>query len=923
MASASELIDYLRRCYEADNRETGVANLFHEKIRHLRFISGDEVALSGILPRIPLPPKYATTLRKEAFKYRRDKTLVYAALPVVGNGESYGCLPKQVCAPLLLLPVDFEEVADAVFLRIAPGEMRVNFPALLAIAEATGADSKQLEEFLIELPPLPWPRERLHAIAANLAELLPAVDFTPLAGFPSLMPVDSAATDLHCVPAAAVALLPNSPETRGVLYELSQLRTAKYLSRPLASLVQDDASVSARRTSMKATALRGSPLVPSVLSAAQRSTVDASRRFPLTLVVGPPGTGKSHTIASIALDHLARGQTVLIASRTDQAVDVVAGKIETLIGASDAVVRAGRKEHMRELKSKLENLLSGIAPTAAASHGGDFDAKSLRRQLNKLDRGIDGLETSIVKAMTHEVAWGALQARSDSSAFGKLVNSFAKSYRNWQLGETDIWEQLQHYQSLLDRRNQLTNTYLRRTLQERVWRLLNRRREDLNKFLQALRARSDSKQHSLFGEINFADLLQAFPVWLCKLTDLSNVLPLESGLFDVVILDEATQCDIASCLPLLQRGKRGVVVGDPKQLRHISFLPEARHQAIAQDCQLSLAQQVQYHYRDKSILDAASEHIADQHRVSFLNEHFRSLPGIIAFSNTHFYANSLAVMRERPDTIDLPCVQERRVQGSRDAGGVNAIEADQLVQDVVEYINSQSSAGSTNGSTSPQTIGVLSPFRNQVDYLAKALDNRLSYEQMRHHDLLLGTAHTFQGEERDVMFLSLAIDDSAHSATLRYLNTPNLLNVSITRARQLQTLYTSFDCQQLAPSSLLYQLLRHGYQADISRASHTAAIDTFRSEVILGVERAGLQAWRDFRVASEPMDLIVGSPGRCLAIDLVGYPGHLAGAYSLERYRMVHRAGLCVLPLSYRAWCRDPQNVLRRICKTLQVTDHE
>lgn len=921
MASASELIDYLRRCYEADNRETGVTNLFHEKIRHLRFLSGDEVALSGISPRIPLPPKYATTLRKEAFKFRRDKTLVYAVLPIVGNGEFHGCLPKQVCAPLLFLTVAFEEVAGAFFLRIASGEMRVNFPALLAIAEVTGADSQRLEEFLSELPSLPWSRERVHDIAASLAELLPAVDFTPLAGFPKLMPGASQATKLICVPAAAVALLPNSPETRGVLYELAQLRSVEHLSPPLTCILQDDArhSASSRSPAWAGRAIHGNPLVPSVLSTAQRNTVDAARRFPLTQVVGAPGTGKSHTIASIALDHLSRGQTVLIASRTDQAVDVVAGKIETLIGAADSVVRAGRKEHMRELKSKLENLLSGITCGPATGQVDVSDAKSLRRQLKTLDREIKGSETRIVRAMAHEVAWGELHVQPSSGAFSQLANSLAKSYRNWRLKRTDVWEQLLHYQSLLDLRLQLTTTFLRRTLQERVRRLLNRRRADLTKFLQALRTRSDSKQHTLFGEINFDDLLQAFPVWLCKLTDLSNVLPFENGLFDVVILDEATQCDIASCLPLLQRGKRGVVVGDPKQLRHISFLPEARRQSIAQDCQLSLEQEIQFHYRNKSILDVASEHIADHSRVSFLNEHFRSLPAIIAFSNFHFYANSLVVMRERPDTVGLPCVQQRRTEGRRDASGVNAIEADQLVQDVVDYISSQSSQQASGDTASPQTIGVLSPFRNQVDYLAKALDKRLSYEQMQRHDLLLGTAHTFQGEERDQMFVSLAIDDFAHSATLRYINTPNLLNVSVTRARNLQILYTSFDCQQLDPSSLLYQLLRHRYQLDVTTTSHTAAIDPFRREVIQGVERAGLRVWRNFRVASQPMDLIIASPRQCLAIDLVGYPGHLAGAYSLERYRMVHRTGLSVLPLSYRDWCREPESILQRLFEILEV----
>lgn len=122
---------------------------------------------------------------------------------------------------------------------------------------------------------------------------------------------------------------------------------------------------------------------------------------------------------------------------------------------------------------------------------------------------------------------------------------------------------------------------------------------------------------------------------------------------------------------------------------------------------------------------------------------------------------------------------------------------------------------------------------------------------------------------------------------------------------------------------MLYQLLRHRYQLNVPNTPLTSVIDTFRREVIRGVERTGLRVWRDFRVASEPMDLIIASPRQCLAVDLVGYPGHLAGAYSLERYRMVHRTGLSVLPLSYRDWCDDPENTLQRLSEMLEVADRD
>ncbi len=913
MASASQLIDYLRKCYEADNRETVISNLLQSKHRLLRFIEGDEAIISGTLPRVALPPQYALSLRKEAYKYRRDKSLVYAALPIVGRGEAYSGLPDVVCAPLLFLSAGFEEIQGSFFLRPNSDELRINFAALALIAEATGADATALEQALARLPPLPWPRERLHPLAATLAELLPAVDFTSLASFPRLF---SAATiqnytdkPLACLPAASVALLPNSPEARGVLFELSELSNLKHPSPPLRCLIEEEFDKSTGRSRKR----WHRPVTPSVLSSAQQQALVASSLHPLTLVVGPPGTGKSHTIASIALDHLSRNQTVLIASRTDQAVDVVAGKIESLIGPSAAIVRAGRKSHLRELKNKLEDLLSGISASGIVAQSTEFNSRTLKRDLWRLDRAINRSEALISSLSRLEIAWGSLEALPASGFVGRLKDSLAKQFCNWQIGDADLWRELECYQSQLNQRQALAQKTLQNLLKERVQRLLRRQRDDLVKFLAAIRARSDSKQQGLFEEIRFDSLLHAFPVWLCKLTDLSHVLPWRRGLFDVVILDEATQCDIASCLPLLHRGKRGVVVGDPKQLRHISFLPETRQSAVAQECQLTAGEQEKFHYRNKSILDAVGDSLSDQSRVSFLNEYFRSLPDIIRFSNSHFYSNSLAIMREQPSTANLCCVHVRRCTGKRDPSGANRIEADQLVADLVQCIEASSV-------DAPPTIGVISPFRDQVEYLASSLDRSLSFEQMRRHDLLIGTAHTFQGEERDEMYISLAIDDTAHSATMRFLNNPQLLNVAVTRARHLQFLYASFDPQQLDKQSLLSQLM-HSVESPMAHRTNTnAPVDAFRTEIARELEKLGLRTWQDFCIASEPIDLIIESSERSLALDLIGYPGQLSTAYPLERYRMLHRAGLDILPLSYRDWRLRRGPVLQRIQEFLKVT---
>ena len=148
------------------------------------------------------------------------------------------------------------------------------------------------------------------------------------------------------------------------------------------------------------------------------------------------------------------------------------------------------------------------------------------------------------------------------------------------------------------------------------------------------------------------------------------------------MVDEATQCDLASPLPALHRARRAVVTGDPRQLRHVSFLSEARILQLAERHGISPDELDAVHYRRRSLLDLVTERAASQAQVVLLDEHFRSQPRIIAFSNREFYGDRLKVMTQRPETVRHPSLELRRVPGHRDPRGVNEVEADRLVEEV-------------------------------------------------------------------------------------------------------------------------------------------------------------------------------------------------------------------------------------------------
>ena len=183
----------------------------------------------------------------------------------------------------------------------------------------------------------------------------------------------------------------------------------------------------------------------------------------------------------------------------------------------------------------------------------------------------------------------------------------------------------------------VTKSYLKSNFNRQVHQALFHNRTMFRDFLKSLSARQSSKQERLFEKIDLKLLKQTFPIWLVNMADVHNALPLQKEFFDLAIIDEASQCDIASCLPIIQRAKRVVIVGDPKQLKHVSFLSRSAQMALEEKNGIVRGPaEIYTDYRNTSILDLVNDRITNQEQVCFLNEHFRSQPQIIAFSNKAF-----------------------------------------------------------------------------------------------------------------------------------------------------------------------------------------------------------------------------------------------------------------------------------------------
>ena len=901
--SPADPIGYLASCYEADNRESSIFDLFHKEIQNRHFATETEVLSSGLQAGLAIPVKRGLAALKAAATYKREKSLIYGIFPIVGKYTSSDGTERKLAAPVLYYPArlrqaNLDEGEEIVYLSIESAEQRINFPVFAELVGEKDGGSDVLEKIMRRIPEPPFGAAEISELMQIFRDFFPDVQVDELYRWPKLVSekaVRAAAKEsgvsLSCLPAAAMALVPNPRAARGVLFELPEI--ARNFSPPMRALFGDEVPEGEASHEMPVTSA-----VPAVLSGAQQKILRSARRRPLTLVVGPPGTGKSYTLSAVALDHVVRGESVLIACRIDRALDVIEDKLQAMLGETTTILRGGSRDYLRDLKAFLKRVLSGQVTDETKR------ARKLERDLARHVKTIGSYERQLLRRTTLEHRYGEL-ASAESTSLGTL-DGIRLRWLAWRVGRaTPHWELHAHMGARQEERIACATGLLAARRSSQMARLLATHRRGLKRFLDAIRARTSSRQEKLFAEIDLPSLTQAFPLWMSTFRDLHRLVPFEKELFDVVIVDEATQSDMASPLPALYRARRAVVTGDPEQLRHVSFLSRARQGALADDHALPEAMRSSLDYRDKSLLDLVDDALESQDQVAFLDEHFRSMPQIIAFSNRAFYGGALRVMTARPETLRERAVEIRNVSGRRDANGVNTVEADALVDELARRIEAQAALGSSLS----HTIGVLSPFRDQVEHLAKIIHDRLDVAAIDKHDIVIGTAYSFQGDERDVMLLSFAVDAESHPTSLRYLSQPDVFNVSITRARNYQILFTSLAAEAAPKNSLLARYLSE-MQKDPEEAAPTTADgphDAFLEDVTARLEKHAFCVWPRYAVAGLTVDLVVEKNDKAFGIDLIGFPGDLAPAIDLERYRMFRRAGLSLFALPYSAWQKDAE----------------
>ncbi len=896
----NNIVSFYRDCYYHDRNKKSLNNIFSKDIEYLQFIKEEEYLFTEFLPYISIEGDDAEKISKSLFLYRKEKELIYGSLFLVGQYRDEDDEFQRYCSPLLLRKAKISKKEEHFILTIDSSKTICNEGLLKAIIESDD-DYYSATKEIANIGSGVINPSAVSQISMELKKYLPQFDSVEIARYPELCDRKSIkklydnlgperGDECSILPASTLFLTKKMDSSRGVLDELKIMSNDDQFSAPLNDILTP--KVSSIQTSVS-----HKNYSPSILSEAQENSQISSKINTNSMLIGPPGTGKSFTISSIVLEHITEGKSVLVSSKMEQALDVVGNMIENKLDIDNYVIRGGKGDYMKNLKSFLKDILAGILTEKSS---GNAKSASLKQNLDSVILQIEKIEKILCKAALKEIRNGQ---RLDAP------NGITDHVFKWMLFklikfQKPLWEKYKTYDSLLQKRVKLSEDYLKETNSQRLNKALNDYRKMLNDFLKAIRSRTGGKQEDFFEKVDFSILLKIFPVWLVNSKDIYRILPLKRELFDLAIIDEATQCDIASCLPILQRAKRVIISGDPKQLRHLSFLPIQRQNELILKYELSSLDK--YDYRQKSILDFYLENITNQNSITFLNEHYRSHPSIINYSNHTYYHNKLYVMTEKSDSRSHNRVQLIHTKGSRDATGVNADEADKCLEKIKEIIENHSDARKP-------TIGILSPFRKQADHLLNLVNASFPLSQIESYGILVGTPYTFQGEERDIMILSLAIDDSSSGMTHRYLSKEGVFNVAITRAKSDQFIYYSFNHQNLKSESILTSYINSIRRYKVQGQEKVSSNDIFAQDVAEELNRMDILSEVSVTLSGYKFDLTASKDGKTIGIDLISYPGDFEETYSLSRYRMFQRIGFKIFPLPYKRWAMNKEKCLQTI----------
>ncbi|NLO32613.1 MAG: AAA family ATPase [Candidatus Hydrogenedentes bacterium] len=428
---------------------------------------------------------------------------------------------------------------------------------------------------------------------------------------------------------------------------------------------------------------------------------------------------------------------------------------------------------------------------------------------------------------------------------------------------------------------------------------------------------------------------EAVPAWVMPLHRVWDTVSPAPGMFDVIIVDEASQCGVEA-LPLLYLGKKILIVGDDKQIS-----PDAV--GLSRDSVHRLMEEFLHDFQYKSSFDVESS-LFDHGKLLYgtqritLREHFRCMPEIIRFSNDLCYSDTPLIPLRQYGPDRLPPLEHVFISGGYREGSnnltINRPEAEAILDRIMAICH--------DSRYNDKTMGVVILQGNaQAGLIEKLLLERLGAEEIERRRLICGNPYSFQGDERDIMFLSLVAASNKRIGPLTKPADERRFNVAASRARDMMILFHSVTCDDLSATCLRRQLLeffentkpqqiagierdeleRRAVQDNRSVVKPPAPFESwFEVDVALELLRKNFNVLSQHEVAGKRIDLVVEGGQARLAVECDGDNWHGADRYEadMQRQRQLERCGWEFFRVRESAFYSNKKNALVGLWQTLR-----
>ena len=445
----------------------------------------------------------------------------------------------------------------------------------------------------------------------------------------------------------------------------------------------------------------------------------------------------------------------------------------------------------------------------------------------------------------------------------------------------------------------------------------------------------NAPRHRHEAQMHLNQCRKAVPAWVMPLHRVWDTVDPEPRMFDAIIVDEASQCGVEA-LPLFYMSKKLLIVGDDKQIS-----PEAV--GLKRDEVYGLREQFLHDFRFKASFDIQSS-LFDHGKLRYgtrrvtLREHFRCMPEIIRFSNDLCYSDTpLIPLRQYGPNRLVPLEHEFVRGGYREGSGnrvINRPEAEAVVERIVKICG--------DGRYDGKSIGVVVlQGEGQAFLIENQLLESIGAEEMEQRRLICGNPYSFQGDERDIMLLSLVTATNEKTRALTTAFDERRFNVAASRARDQMILFHSVTRKDLNESCFRRQLIeffeengkpktngldrdeleRRAAQDNRSIVNPPKPFDSwFEVSVALELLRKGFNVRAQHEIAGKRIDLVVEGGRARLAVECDGDKWHGADRYEADmlRQRQLERCGWEFFRVRESVFYADKKAALEQLWSMLE-----